>query len=190
MNFVERDKTLDRPRTTNNACGITTPKASWVIGLLGSGIIHEGTALTKTETDSVNKLYGFTKELPNERPAKPKKPDLKGLDYFAKNAAEQAYEGELKAWEAWKDPIHFHQAGANRNVMRHVSHDGVRLVAWIAKFCDPGQDPMKVLIQMAIDAGFDVDPEDVDFSEYAGDDFDEGDDSRDDEEDAAESPSV
>lgn len=54
----------------------------------------------------------------------------------------------------------FMQAGADRNMFRHASSDGLRMVAWIAKYCEPEEDPVKVLIRMASDAGLDVDPSD------------------------------
>lgn len=57
------------------------------------------------------------------------------------------------------------QAGSDRNVLRHAEADGLRLLAWIARYTETGCDPLKVLIQFAIEAGVDVDPSDVDYSE-------------------------
>ena len=57
------------------------------------------------------------------------------------------------------------QAGADRNMFRHAEHDGLRLLAWLAKWVEPGTDPLKVLVQVAVAAGWNVDPEDAEWAE-------------------------
>lgn len=64
-----------------------------------------------------------------------------------------------------KDPNPLIQAGNDRNTLRHAECDGLRLLAWIAAYMPPNEDPMKVLIQLASDAGWDVDSVDVEWSE-------------------------
>jgi hypothetical protein len=58
----------------------------------------------------------------------------------------------------------FVQAGTDRNVMRHAEFDGLRMMAWLAQYVEPGQDPLRTLVQLAIEAGIDVMPEDVDWA--------------------------
>ena len=58
-------------------------------------------------------------------------------------------------------------AGALRNVFRRAEHDGLRMVAWLARYLDQGEDPMKFLVQAVIDAGGEVDPEDVEWVQGA-----------------------
>lgn len=53
------------------------------------------------------------------------------------------------------------QAGADRNVLRHAQADGLRLVAWLARYVEPGKDPLRTLVELACQAGWDVDPIDV-----------------------------
>ena len=53
-----------------------------------------------------------------------------------------------------------YQAGADRDMFRHAEADGLRLLAWIAKYVEKGQDPVKTLIQFASESGVDVSPED------------------------------
>ena len=55
-----------------------------------------------------------------------------------------------------------HQAGDFRNLMRHASHDGLRLVAYMARHMERGQDPVRFLGQLLLEAGFDV-PNDVEW---------------------------
>jgi len=55
------------------------------------------------------------------------------------------------------------QAGADRNLFRHAEHDGLRIIAWLAKFVEPGTDPLKTVVQLAIDSGLDVSPTDIEW---------------------------
>jgi len=57
------------------------------------------------------------------------------------------------------------KAGAERNILRHAEADGMRLVAWIARYTESGQDPLKVLVQLACASGLDVEPGDSKWSE-------------------------
>lgn len=36
---------------------------------------------------------------------------------------------------------------------------------WLAKYVPPGEDPLRHLVQLAVNAGWDVDPEDVEWAE-------------------------
>lgn len=63
------------------------------------------------------------------------------------------------------DVAGFMQAGADVNAMRHAEADGLRMVAWLARRCPPGEDPLKVLVQLAIEAGWDVDPADIEWAQ-------------------------
>ncbi|HZL96042.1 MAG TPA: hypothetical protein VFB99_20460 [Vicinamibacterales bacterium] len=71
----------------------------------------------------------------------------------------------LRAHAKWEDPRAFMQAGADRDVFRHAELDGLRLLAWIARYVPPGEDPLKSLVMLASDAGWDVDPDDVAWAE-------------------------
>jgi len=46
-----------------------------------------------------------------------------------------------------------------RDLMRAAEHDGLRILAWLAKHVKPGTDPLKDVIIMASE-GYDVPPED------------------------------
>jgi hypothetical protein len=150
-----------RPQTLNHGSGVTTPAAATMIALLGPGLQHEGNLLSRSEHQALAKVYGFVAEKPSKKPAKPVLAPSEGKTQFE---IEDEYQRQVANWERWEDPRPLLQAGASRNLVREAAHDGFRLVAWIAKYVEPGQDPLKTLIQMACDAGFDVDPADVDFA--------------------------
>lgn len=58
------------------------------------------------------------------------------------------------------------EVGADRNMLRYAAHDGLRIMAWLARSAETGEDPLKLVIRMAIDQGFDVDPEDVAYADF------------------------
>jgi hypothetical protein len=53
--------------------------------------------------------------------------------------------------------------------MRYAERDGLRLVAWLARFTASGADPLKAVIELASAAGWDVDPSDFDWAESGED---------------------
>jgi len=155
-----------RPHSGDGGSYVTTPMAASMLDLLGGKRVGS-VAITRDEMQSLTKLYCFKREPTNERPPKPVLPEKPMLPW-ERQEAERAHKEALQRWEKWVDPQPFMQAGANRNMLRHAEHDGMRLIAWLAKFVPEGQDPLKVLIQLAVEAGFDVAPEDQTWSEEEG----------------------
>lgn len=162
-------KTLAMRRPTRDGAhgaGVTTPQVALMMQLLGTGPAAEGVIFSRDEFENIKRLYGFVPEKPNQKPPPPKPPEEKSfkLRYQYEDALRK-YEQALAAHDKWEDPLPLMQAGADRNAIRHATHDGLRLLAWIAKFVPPGEDPLKTLVQLASDAGFDVDPEDTSWAE-------------------------
>jgi len=56
------------------------------------------------------------------------------------------------------------QAGADRNAIRHAQEDGLRLVAWLASYLEPGEDPLRLLVRLVSRAGYDVGAEDFEWA--------------------------
>lgn len=158
-----------RPSIEDRAI-VSTPTAAIFIKLLGSGGIFNGVAFSKTEFQNLNKLYGFTKEPPNKKPPPPEEPKREDFDveYKYQDAVRQ-HKLAMERHAKWEDPRPLYQAGADRNMLRYAEADGLRMIGFMAKFCETGEDPMKALVRMAIDAGYDVDPEDVSWAEEEDD---------------------
>ena len=157
---------------------VTTPRASMMMQPLGVGIAAGSVALTGDELAAIRRIYGFTKEPPNAKPAAPLAPKEEDFqDRWAFERAHANHEAALKAHASWTDPRQFMQAGADLNAIRAAEVDGLRLLAWLARYVPPGADPLKHLVQAAADAGWDVDPADVAWA----DDDDEADDAVDDD---------
>lgn len=159
---------MARPKRPNvqGMADVTTPFAGTMMQLLGVGGTFENVAFSKGEIQNLKKLYGFEAEKPNKKPPPPEEPKREDFDVEHKyQDAMRQHKLAMDRHAQWKDPLPLMQAGADRNLYRHVQGDGLRLAAYIAKFCQPGEDPLKVLVRMAIDAGYAVEPEDATWAE-------------------------
>lgn len=124
---------------TNSSVHITTPRSSEILGLIGGGLVHEGLALTNDEVRALRKLYD-----------EPRKPLLEEEPSYGGRGQSQKLED-------------FHQAGADRNLIRNAKLDGLRIVAWLAKYVDKNEDPLAFLVSVMADSGMDVDHEDIEW---------------------------
>lgn len=164
---------LKRPMI-NKQSYVTTPGAARMMHILG-GITRDGLAVTRDEMRAIQKMYGFKKVKPFKKPKPPLPPDRKDFEEGYKgdpkySEAVRLHEAAKKSHANWQDPSPLFQAGADRNAIRHAELDGLRIVAWLARFIEPGEDPLKTLVSMAIDAGWDVDVDDVSWVEETDDD--------------------
>lgn len=139
----------------------TTPRALAMQQLLGSHR-YGAVSLTSDEFRNLQRVYRFHEEPPVERPpapAAPKREDFQTASDF--HQAVRDHEKALERHARWKSPQALMQAGADRNTFRHAEADGLRVVAWMARFIPEGEDPLRHVIQIFAEAGFDVDPEDL-----------------------------
>ena len=152
-------------RPSLEGIGVTTPRSAAMIELLGMRLDYDGLALSGDEYKALAKLYGYKREPPTERPPKPEYTEKPNRSYYEKENDVRAHADAVKQWEKWEDPRVLMQAGADRNLTRDAASDGMRLIAWLARYVLPGTDPLKTLIELGIDAGLDVDPSDVTWAE-------------------------
>lgn len=142
-------------------CRVTTPRAGTMIQLLGSGTVHNGLALTRDEYNALRRLYDFTDEPPNEKPPAPVAPRREDFaDSYKYEHAMREHEHAMKAHAKWVDPRALLQAGADRNLLRHAEADGLRIIAWLARFVPAGEDPLKRVVQAFAALGCATDYED------------------------------
>lgn len=102
---------------------------------------------------------------------------------------EEARKGHLQAvaqWEKMRDetlakygrfnerpPLPFDADGLrrlyatadDRNVFRLAERDGLRVLAFLARYLNAGEDPLKLVIRLAADADYDVSPDDVEWAD-------------------------
>jgi hypothetical protein len=158
-----------RPAITKSGSLSTTPRAGALVLLLG-GFRTGPVSLNQDELRALRALYGHVVEQPWKKPAPPEPPpDLPGTfspqEKQDHDRALWAHKVDMEAHSKWKDPSAFHQAGSDRNLARDMEADGLRMVAWIARYLVPGEDPVRALVTLAVDAGWDVDPEDVQWAD-------------------------
>lgn len=145
-----------------------TPQSETAGRLLGCASEHNGVKWTRDEARAIWRLYGFniTRDplYPERAPDPGPKPSLRfdDPDRSAKMAAwEAAVREHVRALHGLQ------MAGATRNAARYAERDGLRAIALLARFCEPGQDPVRVLAEVLQEAGLDLqtgwedDPEDV-----------------------------
>ena len=158
---------MNRPTTNDATTGggsiAATPASAGMIDLLGSPMRYASVALSSDEWRAIQRLYRYTREAPHVRPPEPVDPGAQ-----ASWQDKQAYKSKMDAWRGWEDPMPLMQAGADNNALRHAACDGMRLLAWLARHVEPGKDPVQELVRLAVDAGWDVDPCDVEWAQ--GDD--------------------
>lgn len=150
-----------RPMTLNGGATVATPVTAALVALLGGETLRD-VALSHDQMNAVRRLYGFVPERPNQRPEPPTPP--KPTDFgmvWEFERARRDHELAMQRHASWEDPIGLMQAGSDRNAFRHAEADGLRIVAWLAAFVERGGDPLKLVVQLAMDAGFDVDPNDA-----------------------------
>lgn len=170
---------MRRSRIEDSGALVTTPLSATMIVLMGPGISSGNVVLTRSEYQAVLSLYEFKKEEPSVRPPEPTPPKPPGTgagpeDVKAYRRLKDKYDGAMENWRKWQDPLPLMQAGAARDAIRCAGIDGLRLLAWIAKYVEPGHDPLKTLIQFAVDSGIAVSSEDYDWAETDEDDERDG----------------
>lgn len=134
---------MDRPNVEGNT---VCSKADEVFLPFFGGEYYEACTYTKDQVKHLEKIYG---PLDREQMKLRNSPDFIGP--LTKEKDGNAYELML--------------AGGMRNILRAAKRDGQRLIGVLAKYVEPDEDPVKVLIRILIDAGYDVDPENVDWVE-------------------------
>lgn len=55
-----------------------------------------------------------------------------------------------------REPNEFVQTGSDISMLRHAQIDGARMLAVFARFVEPGDDPVKEMLRVLCDAGFDI----------------------------------
>ena len=161
---------MKRPTTKKGSSTVTTPLSATIIELLGHDLSSGGVTLSRSESRAIKDLYGYKAEKPSNRPPEPTAPTPPGPSSGPDDAREyrrlmEKYDGAMVNWRKWQDPLPLMQAGAARNAIRDAQVDGLRLLAWIAKYVEPGRDPLKTLVQFADEAGMPVSEEDVEWAD-------------------------
>lgn len=136
-----------------------------MIKLLG-GVTHDGVAFSADQYRALRTFYEF-RSSDSEVEASRKLHEeayKKALAKYEKKVAEATKSGyrpreEPPRKEAFdeKSIRRFYEAGVQRDLMRETTTDGLRVMAFLAKFIQAeGQDPVQLVQELATEAGFDA----------------------------------
>lgn len=153
---------MQKRPTTKMGSMVSAPSAKFANELIGGGMVYQGVHWSQDEVKRLRKLYKYEVERPNKKPERPLEPQRSEFEFDSDyRRAMNMHAMAIKHHAAGTDPVEFMQAGADRNMARYAEHDGLRIVAWLSRYTEPGEDPMKALIRLLMDSGIDIDPSDV-----------------------------
>ena len=78
----------------------------------------------------------------------------------------EQYEAIAKLYGLTSSGSSVERAARQREAFRYAEHDGLRVLAFLAGFMEPGDDPVKAVVRLAVDAGWDVQPADAQWAEH------------------------
>lgn len=173
---------IGHPETENRPdLGAASPMDVVMIKLLG-GTRHGSVTVTNQQLKFLEKAYGFDPEYAGRQADTIEKGMIKSHaqalvefeegvrkyeEWMATPQDEREYPcpKDPRGWDKKEPPeppsfdresiIRLHDAGSIVNLFRHVEHDGVRMVAYLAQYLEPGQDPVQLLEELCIEAGYD-----------------------------------
>ena len=128
--------------------------------LLGGGEQYQGVTITRDEQSALGAYYEYdlSRVGPDAPPPSPPAPPLSDATHTACEAYRRAVADHERV-VARHDPQGWHKfqlAGAQLYMAREASSDGLRVMAWLARFLRPGDDPVQFVAQLAADAGMDT----------------------------------
>lgn len=146
----------------------STPDSFACIKILGSDANLNGVHFSTDESRYLYALYGYDitrkpKSYPEIPPHPGPEPTLQDFrwNYTEHSAAHLEWIAAWKAWNAAQpenvDGVHhFEMTGAKLHCTRFAQRDGLRIMGMIAKFVEPGEDPVKFIAELLQDAGCDL----------------------------------
>lgn len=144
-----------------------TPADAKLLQLL-PGQSYEGVQVTSDQMRHLRKVYGFTDEVMRafvEESRKQHEAAQRAVD--EENAKKKSWQPKVNNLPPFSEKAvyHFAESGEAINLFRHVKHDGLRLMAFLALYLEPDEDPVRLVARLLVAAGWEVDPEVYDWVE-------------------------
>lgn len=164
MDYVHRtcEAQPKRPRISQAGTLVARPEDIAMAELLGYASF-EGVGFTRDQKKALERYYGFTDAYIEDQVDSCRE----AHEARRKKLEEEEEERAKNSWGysskrpvplkpfSEKDVRAMHQAGSDRNLFRHVRNDGLRVMAFLSKFLDRGEDPVELLEGLMSEAGFD-----------------------------------
>lgn len=146
-------------RASTGASLYSTPSSREIIAMLG-GESYQGVTISRDEQAALGAYYEYDLSAvgPDAAPPSPPVPPPSDATQTEREAYRRAIADHERA-VAKHDPQGQHKfqlAGAQLYMAREASADGLRVMAWLARFLRPGDDPVQFVAQLAADAGMDT----------------------------------
>lgn len=161
-----------------------TPMTASMAKLLGIATRHESVGFSKSQDKNLRSFYGVSDEL-DIQTAEQTLADIQAryeeqlAEWQEANKLQPRTPEYKAAWSAYNEKwspqsrnrdfavdepkppngessLPLLRAGSTVNVYRWVQRDGLRVMAFLAKYLEKGQDPVKLVAQLCIEAGYDV----------------------------------
>ncbi len=134
----------------------STPQSAGCIDLLG-GESFNGVTFTHDEVRALTRVYGYDLEGKDVVVPEPEvQAPPQGASFWEVRKYEEGLRQAKKSKPSLESLQKMDRAGAFRNLMRNVECDGKRIMGLLARFLEPGDDPVKIVAQLMRDAGWDV----------------------------------
>lgn len=164
--------------------GAATPMDAVVITLMG-GQRHGGVMLTRHQLAALGKVYQFDMDYKGRKAkealaAHVRRHECRVIDWDRKVEEYEAWFSKPKNTRGSRpqDPRRgpygecdvkrptlmpfdeasvaaFHASADNVNILKYAEHDGVRVMAFLARLLEPGEDPVQFIEGLCIEAGYD-----------------------------------
>jgi len=151
---------------------VDTPSTWAMMQLLGGGNSFEGVALSREQEKALLAFYDFD----DARDVQKAKEAQEALEAAWEERRQMHVEAEETGdWTAYDEkydikygyrelpdkpkptnPLPFLRAGATKNMFRFWRRDGLRVMAFLARYLERGEDPVRLVAQLCIEAGYDV----------------------------------
>jgi len=147
-----------------------TPSDKKWLELLG-GHRFEGVTLTQPQVDALAKFYDFEPIRPRAK-EQAEDCDRKAQESYEARCAEIREENKTRRYQESmpQAPVsdvgalaRLSETGDTVHVLRKTRDDGLRVMGFLSRYLTKGEDPVALVASLCIDAGFDVDPEVVEW---------------------------
>lgn len=135
----------------------STPYHDGIFALLG-GVSFDGVDFTVDQIDGLKSVYRFRDEVDEALLEDARKAHAALVEDASTPQDPWAPKRKVQPFveEAHRVLL---KEGSQRNLLRHVQHDGLRLMALLSEHLEDGEDPVKFVARLLEDQGYDIQPE-------------------------------
>ena len=153
---------------------VDTPSTWAMMRLLGDWNSFEGVALSREQEKALMAFYDFDDALDVRKAQEAQEAQVTAWEERRQMHAQAKEAGDWAAYDIKygcrkfsekprlpekpkpTNPLPFLRAGATKNMLRFCRRDGLRVMAFLARYLERGEDPVRLVAKLCIEAGYDV----------------------------------